>query len=620
MNILGISAFYHDSAAALVQDGKIIAAAQEERFTRKKHDESFPKNAVEFCLNQSGLSLDDLDAIVFYDKPLLKFERLLETYYGFAPKGWFSFLKAMPVWIKEKMFLKRILYEELEKIQTFDKKKIKFLFPEHHLSHAASAYFASPYDDAAILTIDGVGEWATASIGHGKGSDLKILKELRFPHSLGLLYSAFTYFLGFKVNSGEYKLMGLAPYGNANSPKIEEYVGIIKEKLIDVKEDGSLWLNQEYFNYATGLRMVNDAQWEQLFGFPRRDEKNELRQHHCDLGLAIQIVTEEIVFKMAQEAKRLTGAEYLCMAGGVALNCVSNGKLLRSGLFKDIFIQPAAGDAGGALGAALAAHYIYYKAERKTCSEMDYMQGAYLGPEFSNQDILLATKKYNAVSEKFNSFDLLTSKVADLINEGKVIGWFQGRMEFGPRALGNRTILGDARNPEMQQKLNLKIKYREGFRPFAPSIKAEDCQEYFELETSSPYMLIVAPVKESHRNKLPENYESLSLLERLYVQRSDIPAVTHVDFSARVQTIHKETNERYWMLLDAFKQNTGSGLMINTSFNVRGEPPVCTPEDAYKCFMRTEMDYLVIGDYIYKKEEQLKWNETETWKEEFVLD
>jgi carbamoyltransferase len=557
---------------------------------------------------------------VFYDKPLLKFERLLETYYGFAPKGWFSFLKAMPVWIKEKMFLKRILYEELGKIQTFNKKKIKFLFPEHHLSHAASAYFASPYDDAAILTIDGVGEWATASIGHGKGSDLKILKELRFPHSLGLLYSAFTYFFGFKVNSGEYKLMGLAPYGNSNSPKIEEYVSIIKEKLIDVKEDGSLWLNQEYFNYATGLRMVNDAQWEQLFGFPRRDEKVELLQHHCDLGLAIQIVTEEIVFKMAQEAKRLTGAEYLCMAGGVALNCVSNGKLLRSSLFKDIFIQPAAGDAGGALGAALAAHYIYYKAERKTCIEMDYMQGAYLGPEFSNQDVLLATKKYNAVSEKFNSFDLLTSKVADLINDGKVIGWFQGRMEFGPRALGNRTILGDARNPEMQQKLNLKIKYREGFRPFAPSVKAEDCQEYFELETSSPYMLIVAPVKESHRNKLPENYESLSLLERLYVQRSDIPAVTHVDFSARVQTIHKETNERYWLLLDAFKRMTGSGLMINTSFNVRGEPPVCTPEDAYKCFMRTEMDYLVIGDYIYKKEEQPKWNETETWKEEFVLD
>lgn len=620
MNILGISAFYHDSAAALVQDGKVIAAAQEERFTRKKHDESFPKNAVEFCLKQSGLSLDDLDAIVFYDKPLLKFERLLETYYGFAPKGWFSFLKAMPVWIKEKMFLKRILYEELEKIQLFNKKKIKFLFPEHHLSHAASAYFASPYDEAVILTIDGVGEWATASIGHGKGSDLKILKELRFPHSLGLLYSAFTYFLGFKVNSGEYKLMGLAPYGNANSPKIEEYVGIIKEKLIDVKEDGSLWLNQEYFNYATGLRMVKDAQWEQLFGFPRRDEKNELRQHHCDLGLAIQIVTEEIVFKMAQEAKRLTGAEYLCMAGGVALNCVSNGKLLRSCLFKDIFIQPAAGDAGGALGAALAAHYIYYKAERKTCSEMDYMQGAYLGPEFSNQDILLATKKYNAVSEKFDSLDSLTSKVAALISDGKVIGWFQGRMEFGPRALGNRTILGDARNPEMQQKLNLKIKYREGFRPFAPSVKAEDYQEYFELKTSSPYMLIVAPVKESHRNKLPENYESLSLLERLYVQRSDIPAVTHVDFSARVQTIHKETNERYWMLLDAFKQKTGSGLMINTSFNVRGEPPVCTPEDAYKCFMRTEMDYLVIGDYIYKKEEQPKWNETESWKEEFVLD
>jgi carbamoyltransferase len=620
MIILGISAFYHDSAAAIIQDGKIIAAAQEERFTRIKHDESFPINAIEFCLKYAGCNINDLDAIVFYDKPLLKFERLLETYYGFAPKGVVSFIKSMPVWIKEKMFLKRIIHEELEKIDGYDRSKAKFLFPEHHLSHAASAFYSSPYQQAAILTIDGVGEWATASIGIGNGNSIEILKELRFPHSVGLLYSAFTYFLGFKVNSGEYKLMGLAPYGNPDSPMVAGYIKTIKEVLVDIKDDGSIWLNQEYFNYATGLRMVYDDKWEQLFGFKRKGEEDELQQHHCDLGFAIQQVTEEIVFKMAKEAKRLTNCDYLTMAGGVALNCVSNGKLLRSKLFKDIFIQPAAGDAGGALGAAQAAYFIHFGQERKPCTMQDEMQGAYLGPQFSEMDIELDLKKYNAIAARHDTLQELTQKVAELIAEGNVVGWFQGRMEFGPRALGNRSILGDARNPDMQKKLNLKIKYREGFRPFAPSVKAEDCKDYFELESASPYMLIVAPLKAERRSNMPEGYNSLPLMERLYVLRSDLPAVTHVDFSARVQTIHEETNPRYWALLEAFKQKTGYAVMVNTSFNVRGEPPVCTPEDAYKCFMRTEMDYVVLGNYLLAKPAQPEWKEKDDWRKEFKLD
>jgi carbamoyltransferase len=620
MTILGISAFYHDSAAAIIQDGKIIAAAQEERFTRKKHDASFPIHAVEFCLRYAGCNINELDAIAFYDKPLLKFERLLETYYGFAPKGLVSFITSMPVWIKEKMFLKKIIHEELEKIAGYQKGKVKFLFPEHHLSHAASAFYSSPYQEAAILTIDGVGEWATASIGIGRGNSIEILKELRFPHSVGLLYSAFTYFLGFKVNSGEYKLMGLAPYGNPDSPKVADYIKTIKEKLVDIQEDGSIWLNQEYFNYATGLRMVYDDKWEKLFGFKKKEEEQELQQHHCDLGYAIQQVTEEIVLKMAAEAKKLTACNYLCMAGGVALNCVANGKLLRSGIFTDIFIQPAAGDAGGALGAAQAAYYIHFNQDRKPCAFQDEMQGAYLGPEFSDLDIELDLKKYKAVYKKYEDLDALHSDVADLINNGNVVGWFQGRMEFGPRALGNRTILGDARNPEMQKKLNLKIKYREGFRPFAPSVKAEDRKDYFDLNTASPYMLVVAPIKETRRNKMPTGYNNMPLMERLYVQRSDLPAITHIDFSARVQTIHKETNERYWNLLDAFKKKTGYSVMVNTSFNVRGEPPVCTPEDAYKCFMRTEMDYLVAGNYLMSKTEQPEWKEKDDWKKEFKLD
>lgn len=620
MKILGISAFYHDAAAAVVNNGKIVCAAQEERFTRKKHDESFPLNAIEFCMKQSGISINDFDAIAFYDKPLLKFERLLETYYGFAPKGIESFVTAIPVWLKEKMFLKRIMHQELLKIEGYDKNKTKFLFPEHHLSHAASAFYSSPYQEAAVLTIDGVGEWATASICHGVGNKLTILKELRFPHSLGLLYSAFTYFLGFKVNSGEYKLMGLAPYGNPHSPDIEKYLNIITNELVDLKNDGSIWLNQAYFNYATGLRMVNDQRWEKLFGFKRRNENEDIAQHHCNLGYAIQKLTEEVVQKMAIEAKKLIGSNNLCMAGGVALNCVANGKLLRSALFKNIFIQPASGDAGGALGAAQAAYFIHFGKERNPCSLQDEMQGAFLGPEFSDLDVQYTINKFNASAKKFDNFNELATTTAQLLSEGNVIGWMQGRMEFGPRALGNRSILGDARNAEMQKKLNLKIKYREGFRPFAPAVKIENSEKYFELNAASPYMLLVAPIKETLRNNLPPNYYEMPLLERLYVQRSSLPAITHIDFSARVQTIHQETNQKFWQLLDAFEKQTCCGVLVNTSFNVRGEPPVCTPEDAYRCFMRTEMDYLVIGNFIFKKEDQPEWKEKTNWKTEFALD
>lgn len=622
MVILGISAFYHDSAAAILQDGKIIAAAQEERFTRVKHDEHFPINAIQFCLRQSGFSINEIDAIAFYDKPLLKFERLLETYYHFVPKGLISFLKAMPVWVKEKLFLKRIIREELGAIEGFDPKKVKFLFPEHHLSHAASAFYSSSFFDAAILTVDGVGEWATASICKGQGNSIELLKELQFPNSLGLLYSAFTYYLGFKVNSGEYKLMGLAPYGIPQSNEVKNFIQLIKENLVDIREDGSILLYQEYFDYAVGLRMANDKKWRELFGFVRRKEDGELTQQHCNLALAIQLVTEEIVLKMAQEAKRITQSENLCMAGGVALNCVANGKLLQQNIFKNIFVQPASGDAGGALGAAQAAYYIYFENERDTSASLsvrDEMEGSYLGCEFSNQGIALELKQYKAVFEYYE-FDELAKKAARLIADGKVIGWFQGKMEFGPRALGNRSILADARNEKTQQTLNLKIKYREGFRPFAPSVKAENASDYFEIETASPYMLFVAPVKDEWRKPMPENYYDLSLMERLYVPRSVLPAITHVDFSARIQTVDKETNLRYWKLLDEFQQLTGVPLVVNTSFNVRGEPPVRTPSEAYACFMRTEMDYLVIGDYLLSKAEQPKWKESEEWKNKLIND
>ena len=621
MKVLGISAFYHDSAAAIIENGEIVAAAQEERFTRKKHDPNFPSNAVKFCLSFSNTKLDDLDAIAFYDKPLLKFERLLETYYAFVPRGLASFITAIPVWLKEKMFLKRLLLEELEKIETFDKKKVKLLFPEHHLSHAASAYYPSPFDEAAILTIDGVGEWATASICHGTGKDIKILKEMKFPHSLGLLYSAFTYFLGFKVNSGEYKLMGLAPYGVPGSDQVKKFVDIIKSTLVDIKDDGSVWLNQEYFNYATGLTMVNEDKWEKLFGFKVRKPEAELQLHHCNLGLAIQEVTEEAVIRMAREAKRLTNAEYLCMAGGVALNCVANGKLYNTKIFKDIFIQPAAGDAGGALGAAQAAYHIYFGQERqKSISSLDGMKGSYLGPEFSDSEIEQVAKKYNAKFKHFTNYTELCQEAAKRLSEGNVVGWMQGRMEFGPRALGGRSILGDPRNEEMQKKLNVKIKYRESFRPFAPSVLAEECSEYFDHDSVSPYMLLVQPVSERRRKPLPKDYHSYSLKDKLYHLRSDMPAITHIDYSARIQTVHKETNPKYYELVKEFKNLTGYGVIVNTSFNVRGEPIICTPEDAYRCFMRTEMDFLVVGNYIFEKKLQPAWKEKDNWKEEFTLD
>ncbi len=620
MNILGVSAFYHDSAASIVQDGVITAAAQEERFTRKKHDDGFPVKAIQYCLKETGLTIDQLDAIVFYDKPLLKFERLLETYYAYAPKGIRSFIMAIPIWLKDKMFLKKLIRDELAKVEAYDKSKLKLLFPEHHLSHTASAFYPSPFEESAVLTIDGVGEWATASICHGKGKDITILKELRFPHSLGLLYSAFTYYTGFRVNSGEYKLMGLAPYGDPTSEKTKKYIELIKNELIEIKDDGSIWLNQKYFNYAVGLRMARDDKWNELFGFPRRESESELQQHHCDFGLAIQVVTEEIVIKMAKEAKRLTGSKNLCLAGGVALNCVANGKLQKEKIFDNIFIQPAAGDAGGAPGAALAAYHIYYKKDRVIPNAMDGMSGSYLGPEFTDQDIKQTAKKYKAHYTYYNDYNDLAKETAKLLDEGNVIGWFQGKMEFGPRALGNRSIIGDARNEEMQKKLNLKIKYRESFRPFAPSVLAEDVKEYFDIDSTSPYMLIVQPVIQSRRLPLPANYSSLPLKEKLYYKRSDLPSITHIDFSARVQTIHKETNEKYWTLINEFKKRTGYGVIVNTSFNVRGEPIVCTPEDAYKCLMRTEMDYLVVGNYIFNKKTQPEWLEKDNWKEEYQLD
>ncbi len=617
MIVLGISAFYHDSAAAIIKDGEIIAAAQEERFTRKKHDAGFPANAVKYCLDECGIELEKLDAIVFYDKPLLKFERLLETYYGFAPKGLRSFITSMPVWMKEKLFLKKLIKDELKEIGTLNK-QIPILFPEHHLSHAASAFYPSPFKDAAILTIDGVGEWATASICHGTGPDIKILKELQFPHSLGLLYSAFTYFLGFKVNSGEYKLMGLAPYGNPDSEQVKEYIEKIKTNIVSIYDDGSIWLNQKWFNYATGLKMVDDNKWENLFGFKKRKPEDALEQHHCNLGLAIQHITEEVVIKMAAHAKDLTGAEYLCMAGGVALNCVSNGKLLNTGLFKDIFIQPAAGDAGGALGAAYCGYYIYDKHER-IVDEHDSMKGSYLGPEISERDIKSVISKYNAVAVKCNSNEI-AEKTAALLNNGKIVGWVQGRMEFGPRALGGRSILGDPRNAEMQKKLNLKIKFRESFRPFAPSVLDSDCSQWFEHDGISPYMLLVKPIKKELRKPIPENYNELDVRNKLYHERSSLPAITHIDFSARIQTVHEQTNPAYYKLITEFKKLTGCGVVINTSFNVRGEPIVCSAEDTYRCFMRTAMDVLVIENYLFLREAQPEWQEKDNWKEEFVLD
>ncbi len=615
--ILGLSAYYHDSAAAILIDGEVIAAAHEERFTRKKHDFSFPVNAARYVLEETGIKYEDLSTVVFYDKPYLKFERLLETYHAFAPKGLTSFLSAIPVWIKEKLFMKKMLNEELAKL---GKGKIPILFPEHHLSHAASAFFPSPFEEAAILTIDGVGEWATTTIGHGKGNKIEMLRELHFPHSVGLLYSAFTYYTGFRVNSGEYKLMGLAPYGNSELPQTKDFKEKILNELVDVRDDGSLLLNMKYFNYATGLRMTNDKKWEKLFGIPPRKGESEITQEYMNMALAIQQVTEEIVLKLAKTAKELTNSKYLTMAGGVALNSVANGKLLSSGLFDDIWIQPAAGDAGGALGAAYAAWYIWKGKKRIINNKPDSMKGAYLGPEFTDKQIHNVATKYNSKYKHYDSFDELIKIVAEKISEGSVVGWFQGRMEYGPRALGNRSILGDARNPEMQKKMNLKIKYREGFRPFAPTVLEEDIKKYFVLNKTSPYMLLVIPVKEDRRNPVPEGYNDMELYKRLYHLRSDVPAITHIDYSARIQSVNKNTNPRYWKLINEFKNQTGYGVIVNTSFNVRGEPIVCTPDDAYRCFMRTEMDYLVLGNYLFDKKEQKKLKENSDWKEEFKLD
>jgi len=622
VNILGISAYYHDAAAAILVNGKLIAAAQEERFSRKKHDARFPVHAIRYCLEEAGLELSMVDQVVFYDKPFLKFERLLETYYSFAPRGLVSFVTAIPVWVNEKLFLKRNIRKGLREIGAFDARKQQLLFTEHHLSHAASAFYPSPWEEAVIVTLDGVGEWATASICLGTGSRIRIVKELHFPHSAGLLYSAFTYFLGFRVNSGEYKLMGLAPYGNPDSPRVESFVKIIRQELITLGEDGSIWLNQKYFRYATGLRMIDHGKWKKLFGIPRRKEADGIGQVHCDLALAIQRVTEEIMMKMVTHAREYAESEEqsrnLCLAGGVALNCVANGKLKESGPFRNIFVQPAAGDAGGALGAALAVHHIF-NGNLREAPGRDSMNGAFLGPSFGRDAIMKVIGKFSAVAEEIPDFEVLSKETARLIAEGHVVGWFQGRMEFGPRALGNRSILADARNPEMQKKLNLKVKYREGFRPFAPAVLMENVKEYFAFSDASPYMLMVAPVHQRRRLELPDNYRELPLMDRLYIPRSDLPAITHVDFSSRLQTVHRETNPRFWQVISDFKQLTGYGVVVNTSFNVRGEPVVCTPEDAYRCFMRTEMDCLVMGEFLFKKIDQPGWEE-KGWRDKIGMD
>lgn len=605
MYILGISAYYHDSAACLIKDGKIISAAQEERFTRKKHDQNFPSNAIKYCLKEAKINASELELVAFYDKPFLKFERILETYLSYAPKGIRSFLKAMPLWIKKKLWIKILIQDEIGF-------KGKILFPEHHASHAASAFYASPFQDAAYLTMDGVGEWATTSYGIGKGNEMEVLADIKFPNSLGLLYSAFTYYTGFRVNSGEYKVMGLAPYGE---PK---YKDLIYEHLIDVKDDGSFRMDMSYFNYNVGLTMTNNK-FNNLFGGPPRKPESELTQKEMDLARSIQEVTEEIVLKMAGHVKKVTDQKYLCLAGGVALNCVANGKLLRSGIFDDIFIQPAAGDAGGALGCAYIAWYQYLGNNRHADGENDFMSGAYLGPEFSNDEIeqYLNEKKY---TYKKLSDNELPELVADLINDQNVVGWFQGRMEFGPRALGGRTIIGDSRSAETQKTINLKIKFRESFRPFAPSIREENISEYFDIDRPSPYMLLVANVKKDKQLPMSREQESYFGLKKLNIARSEVPAITHVDYSARIQSVNQYTNKRYHDMLTAFNKKYDCPVIVNTSFNVRGEPIVCTPKDAYLCFMRTEMDYLILNNYLLQKTEQKPLNSDSDWMSEFELD
>jgi carbamoyltransferase len=611
MRILGISALYHDSAAAIVTDGRIMAAAQEERFTRKKHDASFPKNAIAYCLDEAGCRLSDLDSVVFYDKPFLKFERLLETYLTFAPRGFASFRIALPVWLKEKLFQREMLARELRAVDP-DFSSRRLLFTEHHLSHAASAFFPSPFEQAAVLTMDGVGEWATTSLGVGSSNNLNIFKEIHFPHSLGLLYSAFTYYTGFKVNSGEYKLMGLAPYGE---PK---YASLILDNLIHVNEDGSFWLDQNYFDYCVGLRMTNEK-FTELFGQPvRRPEKDLLTQFHMDVAASIQAVTEHAVLKLARALRRESQSRNLCMAGGVALNCVANGKLRKEGIFDAIWIQPAAGDAGGAVGAALAAYHLYAGLPRVVASEQDGMSGAYLGPGFRDEEV---QTRLGAAGARFAALgdDDLIRATAQALADGKAVGWMQGRMEFGPRALGNRSILGDPRSPTMQKVLNLKVKYRESFRPFAPSVLHEDAQTWFDLDCDSPYMLLVAPVRAEHRRDMTAGERALFGIDKLNVPRSSIPAVTHIDYSARVQTVHAGTNPRYHALISAFKELTNCGMLVNTSFNVRGEPIVWTPEDAFRCFMGSDIDVLAVGNCYLKKEEQNPALRID-YKDQFELD
>jgi len=605
MNILGISALYHDSAACLVKDGIIIAAAQEERFTRKKHDHTFPANAIQYCLKEAGIEGIELDYVAFYDKPFLKFERILETYLAFAPIGIRSFLAAMPLWIKKKLWIKELIKDELNYSG-------KIIFPEHHESHAASAFFPSPFQEAAFITMDGVGEWSTSSFGFGKDNQIELLADIQFPHSLGLLYSAFTYYTGFRVNSGEYKIMGLAPYGEA------KYKELIYKHLIDVKEDGSFKMNMEYFNYCSGLTMTN-SKFHKLFGGSPRKPESKLTQKEMDLACSVQEVTEEIVLKMAKHVRKETGMKYLCLAGGVALNCVANGKLLRSGLFDDIWIQPAAGDAGGAIGCALFTWYQHLENQRKANDKSDFMQGAYLGPEFKNGTIESFLKK-NDYSYQALTDEELPEKIANLIADEKVIGWFQGRMEFGPRALGSRTIIGDARSSEMQKTMNLKIKYRESFRPFAPSVRAENISDYFEIDRESPYMLLVANVQKDKQVAMTEEQNSYFGLEKLNVVRSETPAITHVDYSARIQSVNGKTNSRYHEMLTKFNNKYGCPVIVNTSFNVRGEPIVCTPKDAYLCFMRTEMDYLIMGNYLLEKKDQKTIIGDSDWRSKFELD
>jgi carbamoyltransferase len=611
MRILGLSAFYHDSAAALIADGELIAAAQEERFTRKKHDSGFPRNAVEYCLAEGGIELDQVDYIAFYDKPFLKFERLLETYLAFAPKGFASFRMAVPVWLKEKLFQKRLLRDHLVECGAGADIEQKLLFTEHHQSHAASAFFPSPFQEAAVLTIDGVGEWATTSVGLGRGNRLEMLKELHFPHSLGLLYSAFTYYTGFKVNSGEYKVMGLAPYGE---PK---YAQLILEHLMDLKDDGTFRLNQDYFNYCTGLTMTN-GKFDELFGGKPRKADELVRQREMDLAASVQAVTEEVMLRLTRGLARETGQKHLCLAGGVALNCVANGKILRDGQFERIWIQPAAGDAGGSVGAAFAAYHLFKDQARKLNGVRDGMRGAYLGPAFEQAEIERRLAGIGAVFDVVSD-DTMIEATVDALVDSKAVGWFQGRMEFGPRALGGRSILGDARSPTMQRTLNLKVKYRESFRPFAPSVLREAVADWFELDDDSPYMLLVADVVDHRRRLMNQDEQALFGIDKLNVARSQIPAVTHVDYSARIQTVHADTNPRYHRLLSAFNERTGCPVLVNTSFNVRGEPIVCTPEDAFRCFMGTEIEVLVAGNCMLQKERQDPAKKLD-YKDAFELD